>query len=253
MTFEKTIDWDAFWREADDQTQAQASPGSEHVPDVLTAFFEKKGVPDSFADVGCGPGTVVFELVTRYPEMTVVGYDAADSILESNRKRAMLRAESWSERAVGGSPAVRNPFESVQFERTVLPEFEPDRTFEVIFAHCTLCYVAETNDALRALYDAVADGGYLVLGYISEHARRHFQNRFEGLSSGGSLHRFDPVERFELVLEGESVLSYRRIHDVLGTWPQSIWSVVEKPDARWAWGNVPLVWVPKGRSNGNGH
>jgi hypothetical protein len=32
---------------------------------------------------------------------------------------------------------------------------------------------------------------------------------------------------------------------VLGTWPQSVWRRVDKPDVRWAWRHHPLVYVPK--------
>jgi SAM-dependent methyltransferase len=243
MTFERTIDWDAFWREAGERERTNASPGEEHIPELLPAFLEERGVSDSFADVGCGSGTVAFEVARRYPETAVVGYDAADSVLEANRERARAGAP-----AVGSEddePSGEASFENVRFERAILPEFDPGREFEVVFSYCTLCYVAETERALRNLYEAVAPGGYLVLGYVSEHGRRHFEERFGDLTPGSSIGRFDPVERFELVLEGESVLSYRRIRRVLGTWPRSLWSVVEKPEGRWAWRNVPLVWVPK--------
>jgi SAM-dependent methyltransferase len=242
MTFERTIDWDAFWREAGERERADASPGAAHVPDLLPTFFEEKGVPDSFADVGCGSGTVVFEMARRYPEMTVVGYDAAESVLEANRARARA---GTSTSGSGADELPNGVFENLQFERAVLPGFDPRREFDVVFSYCTLCYVEETERALRDLYRAVAPGGYLVLGYVSESGRRHFEERFGDLTPGSSIGRFDPVERFELVLEGESVLSYRRIHRVLGTWPRSFWSVVEKPDVRWAWRNVPIVWVPK--------
>jgi SAM-dependent methyltransferase len=243
MTFEKTIDWDAFWCEASDREQMKASASGEHLLEILPPFFAAKGIPSSFADIGCGLGTITFEMAQRYPETTVIGYDAAESVLESNRERA--RVGGRVEQEDSNTTRAREPVVNVGFEQTVLPEFDPDREFEVIFSYCTLCYVAETDRALRNLYEAVEDGGYLILGYVSHHARRHFQERFGDSTPGSSLGQFDPVERFELVLDGETVLSYRRIHDVLGTWPRSIWSVVEKPDVQWAWENVPLVWVPK--------
>ena len=59
---------------------------------------------------------------------------------------------------------------------------------------------------------------------------------------------FEPrryTERFELLIEGENLLSYDRIHDVLGTRPRSVWSVVSE-DLRYpAWRHNPLVYVPK--------
>ncbi|WP_330630842.1 hypothetical protein [Halocatena halophila] len=53
------------------------------------------------------------------------------------------------------------------------------------------------------------------------------------------------AQRFRLVLEGESTLSYRQIHAAIGTWPRSFWEFTEKPDERWAWNHAPLVWIPK--------
>ncbi|MFC7189484.1 hypothetical protein ACFQL7_06215 [Halocatena marina] len=47
------------------------------------------------------------------------------------------------------------------------------------------------------------------------------------------------------MLAGESTLSYRQIHDALGTWPRSFWEFTDKPAERWAWHHAPLVWIPK--------
>ena len=52
-------------------------------------------------------------------------------------------------------------------------------------------------------------------------------------------------ERFGLVFAGENLLSYERIHDVLGTWPRSFWSAVEAPDEPWYGRSNPYVYVPK--------
>lgn len=245
MPFEKTIDWDAFWREAPERDRRKAAPSGEHAPGLLSSFFEATGVPGSFADVGCGPGSVVFELATRYPEMTIVGYDAAESVLEMNRE--LIRStdcSSDSDHDVDFSRS-SSPYANVRFERTVLPAFDPGREFDVVFAYCTLCYVEESRRALRNLYDAVAPGGYLVLGYVSERRRRHLEERFGDSAAGSSIRRFDSGDRFQLVLDGKSLLSYRRIHDALGTWPRSIWEIADKPQDRWAWDHVPTVWIPK--------
>lgn len=51
--------------------------------------------------------------------------------------------------------------------------------------------------------------------------------------------------RFELVTSGESLLSYDRIHDILGTWPRSVFSVATDTDAYGAHRHEPLVYVPK--------
>ncbi|WP_205254097.1 MULTISPECIES: class I SAM-dependent methyltransferase [Halostella] len=87
-THDDTIDWNQFWREADDDARESAVPSAHHVRGMLADFFAEKGAPDSFASVGCGPGVVAFDVAERHPATTVVGYDAAEPILAENRERA---------------------------------------------------------------------------------------------------------------------------------------------------------------------
>lgn len=224
-----TIDWNEFWTDADEEDRRGAMPSTQHARDLLADFVEETGVPDSVADVGCGPGPVTFDLAGRYPETTVVGYDAAETVLVENRQRAR-------DEGVG----------NVRFEHAVLPEFGPDEQFDLVFCHGTLCYVAECEHAVANLYDAVAPDGFLVLGYTNRLASTHYRGALENPPDGkdeADVERFE--ERFPLVLEGEDLLSYRRIHEAVGTWPRSFWSVVDKPEERWAWRNHPLVHVPK--------
>ena len=227
-----TIDWEEYWSEADDADRESATPSAHHATDVVARFLDATGSPASFADVGCGTGHVAFDVAERYPEATVVGYDAGESVLAANRDRA--REEGLA---------------NLGFERTVLPSFDPDREFDVVFSYFTLCYVADVEQALQNLYDTVAPGGYLVCNYQNRLARTHWQrmaddpDTYLDEESSFDADRFE--ERFRLLLAGENLLSYDRIHDVLGTWPQSVWSVVEKPDVRWAWRHHPLVYVPK--------
>jgi ubiquinone/menaquinone biosynthesis C-methylase UbiE len=147
-THSDTIDWDSFWSDADEDERDDASPASRHVVDALPEFFDARGRPDAFADVGCGPGVVAFDVAERYPDATVVGYDAADPVLADNRARAAQR-----------------DLDNLAFERTVLPEF-PDREFDYVFSYFTLCYVADVEAALRNMYDAVAPGGALVFNFV---------------------------------------------------------------------------------------
>ena len=49
------------------------------------------------------------------------------------------------------------------------------------------------------------------------------------------------ADRFELVLEGENLLADDDIHDVLGTWPRSVWSVTEDAERYPAWRQNPFV------------
>lgn len=231
-THGETIDWNEFWTTADEADREGATPSTYHALDLLPELFDEKGVPSSFADVGCGPGDVSFTIASEYPEATVVGYDAAESVLAENRARA--RDEELS---------------NLRFEQAVLPEFEPAREFETVFCFGTMAYVEESERALTRLYDAVEPGGQLVMSYVNRKGRRHYNQTIESpqermeADDGFDPERFE--KRFKLVIEGRSTLSYRAIHDAVGTWPRSFWEFTDRPDQPWAWNHVPLVWIPK--------
>lgn len=228
----QTIDWDRYWRDADADVQnAQRTP--RHAIEAVCRFIDERlGGLTTFCSVGCGTGAVVFEVADRYPEATVVGYDAAESVLTQNRER--LSTEG---------------LDNLEFERAVLPEFEPRTRFDIVFSYFTLTYVADIETALRNLYDAVEPGGYLLFNYQNRYARARWQEMADSPDDFfGEQCVFDRdlfEDRFELLLDGENLLSYDRIHDILDVWPQSVWSVVGKPDIQWSWHYNPLVFVPK--------
>lgn len=231
-SFDRTVDWEAYWAGADERDREGASPSAEYVLDALRAFLEGTGPPASFADVGCGTGVLAFDVARRYPGATVVGYDAAGSIVEENRRRACEEGPG-----------------NLRFERASLPGFDPGRTFEVVSCFYTLCYVADAERALRALYDAVAPGGSLVVGYHNRLARAQFRRVAEAPeehldgSSPWDPDRF--ADRFELLLDGENLLSHERIHGALGTWPRSLYSAADGAERHRAWRHNPFVYVPK--------
>jgi len=232
MPFEHTIDWTDYWTDADDADRRDASPSAQYVLDPLRELLADRGGADSLADVGCGTGTVAFAIAEEYPDATVTGYDAAGPVVEENRQRAAERE--------GPTPG---------FEQATLPAFDPDRQFDAVCSFYTLCYVPEIEEALQALYDAVAPGGALVLTYHNSLAQSHFQGIAEDPHEHLGEHSpWDPdrfADRFAAVIDGEAVLSHERIHDVLGTWPQSVWSVAEETERYPAWRHNPLVYVPK--------
>lgn len=230
--YDDTIDWNQFWREADDENRENATPSVHHLIEVLPEFIDEKGTPDSFADVGCGPGLATFEIAKRYPETTAVGYDAAEPVLTENR-------QSVEDEGI----------ENLQFEQATLPAFNPGRQFDLVLCYATLDYVAESEQALQNLYDAATSDGHLLFNYPNRLGRAHRRRMVNAPEKFGRDNEdFDTeqyAERFQLVIDGENLLSYKRVRETLGTWPQSIWSVVEKPDKRWAWRHFPLVYVPK--------
>lgn len=228
----QTIDWNQYWTDTDVSEAVNASPSAEYIVDPLLSFLAEEGRPGTFADVGCGAGTVVFEVAASYPDTTVFGYDSAEAVLKANRQLASQRGLT-----------------NVRFDHTVLPGCDPEEQFNVVSSFFTLCYVADVDQALKNLYRAVAPGGYLVLTYHNRYARSLFReiakspHDYLDESSAWDPDRF--ADRFELVLKGESLLSYDRIHDVLGTWPQSVWSIAEDVERYGAWRQNPLVYIPK--------
>jgi len=231
-THAETIDWDAFWREADPEDREFATPSRHHVRDLLAELFDEKGRPASFASVGCGPGVVAFDVARDHPDVSVHGFDAAESIVAENRQRASDEG-----------------LDDLAFEQAALPEFDPGREFECVLCYGTLSYVEDSASALEALYDAVAPGGHLVLGYVNDGYRRHLQRVLDDPAGHGKdPETFDPErfrERWRLVLDGRSTLTYDAIHDAVGTWPRSFWEFAPYPEERWAWEDVPVVWLPK--------
>ena len=231
-TFDGTIDWNDYWDGSAEVSEDDANGGATLLLDPFAEFLAQTGGLESYADVGCGGGAVVFDVADRYPDATVVGYEAAEPVLAADRERA--REEG---------------VENVAFERAVLPAFDPERQFEVVSAFYTLCYVADVERALRNLYEAVAPGGSLVFTYHNRFARSIFESIAEApgehLDESAAWRPETFADRFELVIEGENLLSYDRIHDALGTWPRSVWSVTGEAERYPAWRQNPFVYVPK--------
>ncbi|WP_255151681.1 class I SAM-dependent methyltransferase [Halorarius halobius] len=229
--YDGTIDWDDYWDDADDQERGEASPAAHHAGGVLADFVAETGA-DSVADVGCGAGAATFAVAEAHPEVSVVGYDAAPPVLAENRERA---------REAGVNNA--------RFEEATLPAFDPDRQFDVVFSYFTLQYVRDVERALRNLYAAVEPGGALLFNYLNEAGREYcLESAEDPEANADRAFVFDPeqyTDRFEALLDGDSVLSEARIEATLGVEPRDAFEVVERPDVQWAWHHAPLVYVPK--------
>lgn len=231
-SFDGTIDWEEYWTTTSDMANDDANASSDLLVEPFLRFLDWAGKPKNFADVGCGGGTLIEAVTHHYPTTSITGYDAAESVIRENRRR------SWD-------PGLDDP----RFEQARLPDFDPERSFDIVSCLFTLCYVREVDRALEALYDAVKPGGYLVCTYHNRHAAALFRT----FAAAPEQHippasAWDPdrfAERFQLVIEGESTLSYRQIHQVLGRWPRSVWSVDDDLEPYGAWRQNPFVFIPK--------
>lgn len=219
-TESEPIDWDAFWRDAEGDRRRSANVGQYGKAELLERFIERIGTPDRLASVGCGPAEPLFELAGDHPRAELYGYDSAASIIEENRGRA-----------------ARAGIENLSFAVDRLPELETDRQFDIVYCYATLHYVCDVERAAVQLYDRVRDGGYLILNYPNRLTRATYRREF----ADDEAFR----ERFALVFEGVNLLSYRRLHDLLGRWPRSYWSAVDAPDEPWTGRDNPCVLVPR--------
>lgn len=196
--FPASFDWDEYWRtwdgESDEDYTASVSGG--HF-DRLERFFERTGVPADAAFVGCGPGILANAVAAAHPGTQVVGYDAAEIVITRNRE-------------------VHSDRPNVSFGIAVLPEFEVERWFELVFCYATLHYVRDSERAVENLYRRVRPGGHLVCNYPNEAYREDHRE------VTGKLR-----ERLKLPIEGENLLSRPRINEILGADTRNSWELVD--------------------------
>lgn len=217
--FADTIDWDAYWREGRDADADYPADVAAGKFELLERFFERVGVPDDAAFVGCGPGDLPAAVAASYPGTLVVGYDAAASVLAANRDR--------------------HDRPNLAFERAVLPAFDPGRQFDLVYCYATLHYVREAEAAVEALYRHVRPGGHLVCHYPNEATRRTHRD------ATGAL-----AERFALVRAGANLLSRERVADLLDADVRDYWALVDA-DGPFVRPENPCVAVSKGQSRGD--
>jgi tRNA G46 methylase TrmB len=117
----ETIDWNRFWIEADEADRRWATPSRVHVVDLLREFVDEKGVPGTFADVGCGTGHVAFSFAEGHSETEVIGYDAASPIVEE-RTRAIIQSDNSHFRP---RAAIRSRWTTAQAANTLAASGNP--------------------------------------------------------------------------------------------------------------------------------
>lgn len=219
LTPAEPIDWSTFWAEAEEERRRSAHVGQFGKAALLNRFFDEKFVPQSMASFGCGPASCPFKIAKHYPEMEVHGYDSSEYIINKNRIRAR-KAE----------------LENIEFFTEQLPDVETKQMYDIVYCYAALHYVRDIEAALQALYERVAEGGFLIFNYPNTLTRSKYQRDLDSEASR---------KRFALVLAGENLLSYRSIRNILGSEPRSYWSLVDAPDVPWVGRSNPCVYVKK--------
>ncbi len=211
------MDWEAEFYAATDWERG-AYVGGEDMADHLATFLDRVGVPESVCSVGCGPAAAEFSVAERYPDTEFRCYDIAPSVVAANREKA--REEG---------------LDNVSFAVDSLPDLAVEGAFGLVYCVAVLYFVADVEDALRALYDRVAPGGHLVFTYPNSYLRAWVRDLPEGQKR----------EAFSLVEVGRNLLTYDDVEDLLGTRPRSYWTFVGARDEEYASRRAPAVFVPK--------
>jgi len=200
---ETPIDWDDCWAsELTDYDEGWSYEMAHGIAETLDQFFEKVGVPESIVSVGCGPAISLLDLAGVHPDSHFSGYDISQTVLNEARTRRDERG-------------LRN----VSFAVDRLPKLQTDRTFDLVYCFATLHYVADSETAIRSLWERVAPDGHLIVNYPTpdheEWMENHVTNPEEvGLDGKGD----DWVEnRVRLVLDGVNTLTERGCHRTVTT------------------------------------
>lgn len=195
-------DWERFYADLDYDRCAYLE--GEAMVDYAEALFDRVGVPGTFASVGCGPAVVEFELAARYPETEFRCFDLAEGVIADNREVARERG-----------------LDNLAFEVAALPEADLGGRYEVVYCVATLYFVADVEAALRTLFEAVEPGGHLVVSYPDRRLREWVSERDERTRAF-----------FELVADGENLLTADDVERILGAELHDYWALAEDPPDR---------------------
>ena len=107
-------------------------------------------------DAGCGPGVFTFEMAKRFPKSTVTGVDIEDSLLASNSQIAE-----------------KLYLDNCRFEHIDLTGMEESERFDLILSVDNLEHIEDDDNALRRFYQALTNGGDLIL-HVPGYERRWY-------------------------------------------------------------------------------
>jgi len=215
--FQLTIDWNAYWAEdrESDQNPDDSASVSEGKDKLVTRFIEQTEKPGRVAFVGCGPGILPASIAQAYPDTEVIGYDAAKSIIQENR------------REYGG-------ISNLSFEVAVLPDFDVEPLFDLIYTYATLHYVENAEAAIEALYQNLRPGGYLICNYANDEVQGFYEKAAKEHIQ----------ERFEAVIKGKNILSCDQISLCLNAEVRDFWQFVDA-EGDYVRSTNPCIFVEK--------
>lgn len=202
------FDWDACWAEEVAEYDGWSYEFGMKLATTFAQLFEDIGPPETVASVGCGPATTLLELADEYSECQFYGYDISSNALE----RARERQDNYG-------------IETATFAMDSLPHLETDKTFEFVYSIATLHYVADSEAAVRNLWQRVDPEGYLAVNYPTPfHEQEIMPKLVENWEEVGFKNKSQDWvrDRFRLILKGENILTEERIGSLLERAPRDI-------------------------------
>jgi len=202
------FDWDACWAGDIAGYDSWSYEFGAKLATTFSQLFDDIGPPKTVASVGCGPATTLLNLAEEYPEHHFYGYDISPQAIEQARKRRNDRG-----------------IENVTFTVDRLPRLSTDRSFQFVYSIATLHYVAESEMAVRSLWQCVEPEGYLAVNYPTPfHEQEMMPKLVENWDEVGFESKSQQWvrNRFRLILNGENILTEERIGALLERPPRDI-------------------------------
>lgn len=113
-----------------------------------------KALPEDFTllDIGCGPGSITFDLARRFPKAKIIGMDVGEEVIERNKANIPTSA-----------PNTRIEFRAgnILKPETFLSD-EEIGSFDVVNEHTTLICLPENVQMLRVMKQLAKQGGGIV-------------------------------------------------------------------------------------------
>ncbi|KAK4165479.1 S-adenosyl-L-methionine-dependent methyltransferase [Cladorrhinum sp. PSN259] len=117
----------------------------------LLPTLEKLPPAFTLLDVGCGPGSITFDLARRFPQARIIGVDLGKEVIERNNANIPIYAPNTLIEFRAGN--ILEP------ESFLSPE-ELDNYFDVVQEHATLICIPNNIEVLRVMKKlAKQDGG----------------------------------------------------------------------------------------------
>lgn len=187
--------WRAFYEERDYDRCAYLE--GEDMIAYAEALFDRIGVPETVASVGCGPALVEFALAERYPETRFECFDVAEQVVADNAALATDRG-----------------LDNLSFDVASLPDLDLGREYDLVYCVATLYFVADAERGVASLAEHVTDGGYLVVSYPDSSLQAWVREQDD-----------DKREFFSLVEAGENLLTRGDLERLLDGDVWSYWSL----------------------------